>query len=74
MVSIIQESKEAKLPSISSQVIALPVNGKAKVSISRRPYLSSLISGNIKYKFPEREYTLYIDPKNDQLLIIERLA
>lgn len=72
MVSTIKLPK-SKGPSVISQIIAIEVKGKARVSIKKRPYINSLVSGIIRYKYPERVYTLAIDTEDLKFLIIERL-
>lgn len=73
MVSTINLARE-KAPSVLSQIVALDVKGKARVIISKRPYISSLVSGLLKAKYPDRVYTTGIDTENTKYLIIERIA
>lgn len=73
MIATIQVPTPAQGPSISSQIQTLEFGQKANAPISQRPYIGSLISGKLKYKYgSEREWITYINPDNDQLLTIER--
>ena len=73
MVSTIQVPSKPKVPTVVSQILSIEMGCKSRVPINKRPYVSSLISANIKYKYPDRAYTLSIDTEDSKYLIIERL-
>ena len=73
MVSTIKVPIKTKSPTVVSQILAIEPGCKSRVPINKRPYVGSLISANIKYKYPERLYTLSTDRTDQKYLIIERL-
>jgi len=67
-----QIQEPTKVPTVTEQILCLEVGAKLYAPISKRKYIGSLISGGLKYQYPDRVWTTKIDSKNNQLVIIER--
>jgi hypothetical protein len=72
MIRTMQIPEPTKSPSVSYQLYTMSVGARLHAPIYKRKYIASLISGGLKYQYPDRTWTTKIDPKNDQLVIIER--
>ena len=73
MIKTMQIQEQVKVPSAKKQLVGMTVGAKFKAPIIKRKYISSLISGDLKYQYPEQAWTTYIDPSSASMVIIERL-
>jgi hypothetical protein len=63
---------DVKGPNVTAQIVEMEPETKIVAPIEKSPYIRTLISGTIKYKYQDREYRTEANPDDSTTFFIIR--